>query len=50
MATICILSTGVKSQQHLNAYTSFDETVYMFQMPIDRAGLIDKAKQRAGTL
>ena len=38
-----IESTGVKFGQHLNAYTSFDETVYMLQMPTDRAGLIDSA-------
>lgn len=36
-----IESTGVKFGQHLNAYTSFDETVYMLQMPADREGLID---------
>lgn len=36
-----IESTGVKFGQHLNAYTSFDETVYMLQMPSDREGLID---------
>ncbi len=35
--------TGVKFGAHLNAYTSFDETVYMLQMPTDRAGLIDSA-------
>ncbi len=38
-----IESTGVKFGQHLNAYTSFDETVYMLQMPTDRKGLIDTA-------
>ncbi len=38
-----IESTGVKFGQHLNAYTSFDETVYMLQMPTDRSGLIDSA-------
>jgi len=27
----------------LNAYTSFDETVYMLQLPTDRQGLIDSA-------
>ena len=38
-----IESTGVKFGQHLNAYTSFDETVYMLQMPTDRQGIIDSA-------
>jgi len=38
-----IESTGVKFGQHLNAYTSFDETVYMLQMPTDRQGLLDSA-------
>ncbi len=33
--------TGVDFGADLNAYTSFDETVYMFQMPSDRQGLID---------
>ena len=36
-------STGVKFGAHLNAYTSFDETVYQLQMPTDREGLIDSA-------
>ncbi len=38
-----IESTGVKFGEHLNAYTSFDQTVYMLQMPTDRQGLIDSA-------
>ena len=33
--------SGVDFGADLNAYTSFDETVYMFQMPSDRQGLID---------
>ncbi len=33
--------TGVKFGAHLNAYTSFDETVYMLQLPTDRPGLVD---------
>ena len=36
-------STGVKFGAHLNAYTTFDETVYQLQMPTDREGLIDSA-------
>lgn len=35
--------SGLDFGADLNAYTSFDETVYMFQMPSDRAGLIDSA-------
>lgn len=33
--------SGVDFGADLNAYTSFDETVYMFQMPSDRQGLVD---------
>ena len=36
---------GVKFGADLNAYTSFDETVYKLQVPSDRADLIDKAFQ-----
>jgi zinc protease len=36
-------NTGVNFGADLNAYTSFDETVYMLQMPTDKAGLVDKA-------
>ena len=35
--------SGLDFGADLNAYTSFDETVYMFQMPSDRTGLIDSA-------
>ncbi|MEP7236104.1 MAG: pitrilysin family protein, partial [Ignavibacteriota bacterium] len=35
-------STGVKFGAHLNAYTSFDETVYMLQLPMDKPELLDK--------
>ncbi|MBN2615383.1 MAG: insulinase family protein [Bacteroidales bacterium] len=38
-----IESTGVKFGAHLNASTSFDQTIYMLQMPTDRASLIDSA-------
>ena len=34
---------GVRFGADLNAYTSFDETVYMLQLPTDRQGLIDSA-------
>ena len=30
---------------HVNAYTSFDETVYMFQVPTDKPGIVDKGLQ-----
>jgi zinc protease len=36
---------GVKFGAHLNAYTSFDETVYMLQLPTDKPDLLDKAYQ-----
>lgn len=35
--------SGVDFGADLNAYTSFDETVYMLQMPADRQGLLDSA-------
>jgi zinc protease len=38
-------SIGVKFGPHLNAYTSFDETVYMFQVPTDSAGQFEKGFQ-----
>ncbi len=34
---------GVQFGPHLNAYTSFDETVYMLQVPTDKKGIIDTA-------
>ncbi|MEX0968326.1 MAG: insulinase family protein [Bacteroidia bacterium] len=34
---------GVKFGPHLNAYTSFDETVYMLQVPTDSQEVLDKA-------
>jgi zinc protease len=36
---------GVKFGADLNAYTSFDETIYKLQVPSDRADLIEKAFQ-----
>ncbi len=38
-------STGARMGPHVNAYTSFDETVYMFQVPTDTAGALDKGLQ-----
>ncbi|MBL1219698.1 insulinase family protein [Chryseobacterium sp. L7] len=34
-------SIGVKFGQHLNAYTGFDETVYMLPVPLDKPGNLD---------
>ena len=36
-------STGMKFGPSINAFTSFDETVYMLQIPTDKAGLLDQA-------
>src|ERR687895_197898 len=38
-------STGARLGPHVNAYTSFDETVYMFQVPTDKEGVVDKGLQ-----
>ncbi len=38
-------SAGVKFGAHLNAYTSFDETVYMLQLPTDKEALFTKGFQ-----
>ncbi len=35
-------SIGIKFGPHLNAYTSFDETVYMLQIPTDQPEMLDK--------
>ena len=35
-------SIGIQFGPHLNAYTSFDETVYMLQVPTDNQEMIDK--------
>ena len=35
-------SIGTKFGAHLNAYTSFDETVYMLQVPTEKADFIEK--------
>lgn len=34
-------NTGVRFGADLNAYTSFDETVYMLQLPTDKKGMVD---------
>ena len=38
-------SAGVKFGAHLNAYTSFDETVYMLQLPTDKDEIFQKGFQ-----
>jgi zinc protease len=38
-------SSGARLGPHLNAYTSFDETVYMFELPTDREGIVEKGMQ-----
>jgi len=35
-------SIGARFGPHVNASTSFDETVYMLEIPTDRAGYVDK--------
>src|SRR5687767_11690290 len=38
-------SIGVKFGADLNAYTGFDETVYILPVPTDKPGLVDKGLQ-----
>jgi zinc protease len=38
-------ATGARLGPHVNAYTSFDETVYQFQLPTDKEGLVLKGLQ-----
>src|SRR5215212_10939854 len=38
-------STGARLGPHVNAYTAFDETVYMFELPTDKQGLVEKGLQ-----
>ena len=38
-------SIGVEFGADLNAYTGFDETVYILPVPTDKAGLVDKGLQ-----
>src|SRR5690349_18622012 len=40
-----IESLGMRFGAGLNAYTSFDETVYMLQVPTDKPDVMDKAVQ-----
>ena len=43
-------STGARLGPHVNAYTSFDETVYMFELPDRQAGARRKGPAGAGGL
>src|SRR5688500_17545504 len=36
-------SIGAQFGPHVNAYTSFDETVYMLNVPVDKAGALTRA-------
>ncbi len=38
-------ATGARLGPHVNAYTSFDETVYTFTLPTDKEGLVRKGVQ-----
>ena len=40
-----IESLGMRFGAHLNAYTSFDETVYMLTVPTDKPGAIERSFQ-----
>jgi zinc protease len=40
-----IESLGMRFGAHLNAYTSFDETVYMLTVPTDKPGTLEKSFQ-----
>ena len=38
-------STGMRFGPHVNAYTSFDETVFMLQVPTDKPDVLEKSFQ-----
>ena len=38
-------SSGARMGPHVNASTSFDETIYMFQLPTDKEGVVEKGMQ-----
>src|SRR5687767_6679715 len=40
-----IESLGMRFGAHLNAYTSFDETVYMLTVPTDKPGALERSFQ-----
>jgi zinc protease len=41
-------SIGARFGPHVNAYTSFDETVYMLDVPTDRAGVLSRGFEALG--
>jgi len=41
-------SIGARFGPHVNAYTSFDETVYMLDVPTDKAGAVNRAFEALG--
>jgi len=41
-------SIGARLGPHVNAYTSFDETVYMFDVPTDKPEVVEKALTALG--
>ncbi len=43
-------STGARLGPHVNAYTSFDETVYMLELPTDNAEIVTRGLHGAGRL
>jgi zinc protease len=38
-------ATGARLGPHVNAQTGFDDTIYMFQLPTDKAGIVEKGMQ-----
>ena len=38
-------STGARLGPHVNAQTGFDDTIYMFQLPTDKAGIVEKGME-----
>ena len=38
-------STGARLGPHVNAQTGFDDTIYMFQLPTDKEGIVEKGMQ-----
>ena len=43
-------SVGARLGPHVNAYTSFDETVYMLDLPTDKPEVVDEGADRARRL
>ena len=39
-------SIGARLGPHVNAYTSFDETVYMLELPTDKPDVVDEGAAR----